>query len=111
MELTTALVTAQYLDLAAGDIRIGRACRTVAHPAGEAQHEFVAHRFGDFEHLGTVGIADDLRQPLAVAQVDEDHPAVVAAAMRPAAQADGLIELVGVEQSAIMSSHGPVSNN
>jgi hypothetical protein len=28
--------------------------------------------------------------------------------MRPAAQADGLVELVGVEQSAIMSSHGSV---
>jgi hypothetical protein len=34
---------------------------------------------------------------------------MIAAAMRPAAQADGLIELVGVEQSAIMSSHGSVS--
>ena len=31
--------------------------------------------------------------------------------MRPAAQADGLVELVGVEQSSIMSSHGSVSYN
>src|SRR3989338_3197192 len=100
---------AQNLDLAAGDVGVGRAFRAVAHLACDAQHEFVAHRLGDPEHLGVVRIADDLRHPLAVAQVDENHPAVVAAAMRPAAQADGLIELVGVEQSAVMSSHGSVS--
>ncbi len=100
---------AQYLDLAAGDVGIGRACRTMAHLAGDAQHEFAAHRLGDLEHPGAIRIADDLRQPLAVTQVDEDHPAVVAAAMRPSAQADGLVELIGVKQSTIMSSHGSVS--
>jgi hypothetical protein len=46
-----------------------------------------------------------LRQTLAVAQVNEDHATMVAAAMRPAAQANGLVEQGGVQVSAVMSSH------
>ena len=46
---------------------------------------------------GAVGIAHDLRQAFAVAQVDEDHAAVVAAAVRPAGQRDGLVELAAVD--------------
>ena len=42
-------------------------------------------------------VADDLRQAFTVAQVDKNYPAVIAAAMRPAAQADSLVELIGVE--------------
>jgi hypothetical protein len=34
-----------------------------------------------------------LRQTFAVAQVDKNHAAVVATAMRPAAQANGLIQM------------------
>jgi hypothetical protein len=37
------------------------------------------------EGIPAVGIAHHLRKALAVAQVDEDHPAMVAPAMRPAA--------------------------
>ena len=37
---------------------------------------------------GAVGIADDLHEAFAVAQVDEDHAAVIAAPMHPARQRD-----------------------
>ena len=57
------------------------------------------------EHLGAIRIADDLRQALAVAQVDEDHAAVVAAAMRPAAQGDDLVDEAGVDLAAVMGTH------
>ena len=53
-------------------------------------HEFVAQRLGGRERRGAVGIADDLHEAFAVAQVDEDDAAVVAAAMDPARQRDGL---------------------
>ncbi len=60
-------------------------------PAGRArtlpttlQAELVAHAFGDLEGVGAVGVADDLHQAFAVAQVDEDDAAVVAAAVGPA---------------------------
>ena len=98
-------LVAQHLDLAAGHIGVLGAFRAAAHAAGHFQHEFVAHRFGDLEHVGAIRIAHHLRQAFAVAQVDEDHPAVVAAAMCPAAQGDGLAEVGNIELSAIMSSH------
>jgi hypothetical protein len=40
------------------------------------------------EDLGAVRVEDHLDQPLAVAQIDEDDPAVIAAPMHPAAQDD-----------------------
>jgi hypothetical protein len=76
-----------------------------AHLAGDLQAELVADRFGDLEHLGTVRVADDLGQAFAVAQVDEDDAAVVAATVSPAAQGDLLADEGGVELSAVMSTH------
>ena len=69
------------------------------------QAELVAHGFGDLEHVGAIRVADDLRQAFAVAQVDEDHAAVVAATMCPAAQGDGLPVEGGVELAAVMGTH------
>ena len=63
-----------------------------AHLAGHPQHVLVAHAVGGREGLGAVGIAHHLHQALAVAQVDEDHAAVVAAAVHPAAERDGLAD-------------------
>ena len=46
--------------------------------------ELVAERVRDLGRLGGVlGVDDDLEQALLVAEVDEDEPAVVAAAWRP----------------------------
>ena len=98
-------LVAQDFDFAAGNVGIVRPFGAAAHTTGHFQYEFVAHRFGDAEHLGAVRIAHHLRQSFAVAQVDENHPAVVAAAMCPAAQGDGLVEVGNVELPAIMSSH------
>ena len=96
---------AQQLDLAAGNILVLGAFRAAAHAAGHFQHVFVAHRFGNLEHVGAIRVAHHLRQAFAVAQVDEDYTAVVAAAMRPAAQGDGLAEVGNIELPAVMSSH------
>ena len=63
-------------------------------PAGRARTRPTTFRqnslrtpFGGGEHRGPVGVADHLHQAFAVAQVDEDHAAVVAAAVGPAHQA------------------------
>ena len=95
----------QHLDLAGCQVGIGGAFRAVAHQAGDAQAEFVAHALGGLEDLGAVRVADDLHQAFAVAQVDEDHAAVVAPAMHPAAQADGLAEQRFSGEAAILGSH------
>jgi hypothetical protein len=83
-------LVAQHLDLAAGQVGVLGAGRAGAHQAGDLQAELVAHVFGGLEHLGAVGVADHLHQAFAVAQVDEDHAAVVAAAVGPAHQGHGL---------------------
>jgi GNAT superfamily N-acetyltransferase len=83
-------LVAQHLDLAAGEVGVLGAARARTHLAHHLQAELVAHAFGGLEHLGAVGVADDLHQAFAVAQVDEDHAAVVAAAVGPAHQGHGL---------------------
>ena len=54
---------------------------------------------------GRVGVEHDLQQSLAITQVDEDHPAVVAAAMRPAGHGDHLTGQGLVDLTAIMGAH------
>ena len=57
------------------------------------------------ELLGPIGVADDLHQAFAVAQVDEDHAAMVAAAVGPAHQGHGLAHQRFADQAAISGSH------
>ena len=73
--------------------------------AGDLQHELVAHALGLREHLGGIRIEHDLQQPLAVAQVDEDDAAVVAAAMGPAGHRDDLADRGFADLAAIVSAH------
>ena len=97
---------AQDFDFAGRHVGVFGAGRATAHLAGDLEHEFAAHVFGDLEHVGTVRIADDLGQAFAVAQVDEDDAAMVAAAMRPAGEGDDLIDMGGVYMAAVMGTHG-----
>jgi hypothetical protein len=99
-------LVAEDLDLAGGQVGVGRAGRARTHLAGDLQAELVAYRFGDLEGLGAIRVADDLGQAFAVAQVDEDDAAVVAATVGPAAQGDDLAVEGGVELSAVMGTHG-----
>ncbi len=82
-------LVAQHFDLAALELVVGRAFGTCAHQALDLHAELVAQAFGSLEHLGTVGVADHLHIAFAVAQVDEDHAAMVAATVHPAAQGNG----------------------
>ena len=62
-------------------------------------------RVGGGEGLLAIGIADHLHQALAVAQVDEDHAAMVAAAVGPAVEGHGLAEETGVGAAAVFGAH------
>ena len=84
----------QHLDLA--DIDLDRAGRQIgilgaagppAHLAVDAHHPFRAQRLGDFEGRA-VGVGDDLGEAVMIAQIDEQHAAMVADAMAPARQPD-----------------------
>ena len=99
-------LVAQHLDLAAGQVRVVGAGRARAHLADDLQAELVAHVLGRIANIvGAVGVADDLHQAFAVAQVDEDDAAMVAPAMRPAHQRDGLAEQRFADEAAVGGSH------
>ena len=89
---------AQNLDLAHIDLdEAGRhvgilgAGRALAHLAVDADDEFRAQLLGLGEGR-RIGIDHALGDPVMVAQVDEQHAAVVADAVAPAGQTDGLAD-------------------
>ena len=81
---------AQQFDLTRLQVGIRRAGRPRAHQPRDLEHELIAHALGQGKHRGLVGVEHDLQQTLAIAQVDEDDAAMVAAAMRPAGHGDDL---------------------
>ena len=95
----------QHLDRAAFQLRIDGAFRAPAHLADHLHAEFVADPVGGLEHLDPVRVAHHLGQALAIAQIDEDHPAMIAAAMNPAEQRDHLIEMGGRHEAGIAGAH------
>ena len=100
----------QDLDLADVDFhRAGRQFRILGaagakpHLAVDAHHPFRAQRFGDLESRA-VGIGDDLREAVMVAQIDEQHAAMVADAMAPAGQAHLVADVARPERAAVMAA-------
>ena len=76
----------EKLDLARRQLLVHRAVGARAHLAVDADHPFGAHALRRLEG-GAVGIGDDLRDAVVIAQVDEQQAAVVAHAMHPAREA------------------------
>ncbi len=70
-------------DRAGCELGVGRAVGALAHLAIDADDPLGAQFFGHLEGRA-VGIGDDLGQAVMVAQVDEEHAAVVADAVDPA---------------------------
>ena len=97
----------QHLDLAGGQAVVDRFGGTVAHRALHLEHRFVAQVFSDGEGVcAEVGIHRDLHAAAAVAQVDEDHSTVVAAAIHPAAELHRLAAGFNAQITAPVAAHG-----
>ena len=62
-------------------------------------------RSSSLQRLAARG-GDDLGQPVMVAQVDEQHAAMVALAVNPARQADGRADVGGAKLGAVMGTVG-----
>jgi hypothetical protein len=75
----------EHLDLTGRLLGVDRLRRALLHLAVDADHPFRAHSLGQLERLG-IGVDDQLGQPVMVAQVDEQQPAVIADAMHPATE-------------------------
>ena len=98
-------VTREHLDLARGQVRIGRAFRARAHETRDADDEFVAQFLGLGEDLRRIRIADDLHETLAITQIDEDHAAMIATTVDPTRHGDSATDEGFVDLTAIMSAH------
>ncbi len=84
---------------------IRRAGRTCAHRPANADAEFTAQPFRGREHVLCIRIEHDLQQPFAIAQIDEDHAAMIAAAMHPAGDAEFLADESFVDLTAVVGTH------
>ena len=98
----------QHLDLADIDLdhagrqfRIVGACRTAAHLAVDPHHPFRTQFFGVLERR-QIRVGDALGQAVMVAQIDEQHAAMVADTMAPARQPNRLVDMALAERAACM---------
>ena len=76
------------LDEAGRHLGILGAGRALAHVAVDAHDKFRTQLLA-FSESGRIRIDDALREPIMIAQIDEQQPAVVADAMAPAGEPDG----------------------
>ncbi len=76
------------LDLAGSELRVLGSRRAAPHDAANAHDVLVSDGFGDRERVALQRIEDRLRDPVAVAHVDEDQPAVIAPPIHPAFEKD-----------------------
>ena len=85
------------LDLAGGQVRVRVARPAGASLADDPQAVLAAQRMGDLRVTH-----DHLHHALRVAQVDERHAAVVAAARHPAGQGDGPADVLGAQGAGVV---------
>ena len=93
------------LDAARGQLRVDRATLTRDHLAGDGDDALQPKPVNRIERRRAGG-EHALRQPVMVAQIDEQQSAMVALAMHPAGQARGLAGIGGTERPTSMSTIG-----
>ena len=100
----------EFLDLASHDLdiagcQLGVHCPALAHHhiARDRHHRFGAERIQRLQRLAPC-CGNDLGQAVMVAQIDEQHPAMVADAVNPARDPDGLADMLLAELAAGMGA-------
>ena len=86
----------EHLDLAGADLGVDQLGVALLDLAVDPHAPFAAQRLHDAEDRA-VGIAHDLGDAVVVAQIDEQHAAMVAHAVHPSGEADGLAH-IGLRQ-------------
>ena len=86
-------------DLAGRQFGVLGAGGPLAQLAVDAHHPFRAQRLGQLEGRA-VGVGHHLREAVMVAQVDEQHAAMVADAVAPAGQPHGLADVALAQRAA-----------
>ena len=93
------------LDLAGCKLRIHRAALAHHHVARDGHDRFGAKVIKGFQRLAARR-ADHLGQAIMVAQVDEQHSAMIALAVDPAGKADGRSDIACSKVGAVMGTVG-----
>src|SRR5256885_8023372 len=99
---TTLSRSRHELHASGSEARVHRAAGPRAHLARDPDDELVAQPLGFAKDRRGAGVEHDLQQPLTIAQVDENDPAVIAPAVHPAGHADLLAEVLLVDLSAVV---------
>ncbi len=92
-------------DFAARKVRVDGARRPLADATLHLEHELGAQALCLGEYLGAVGIEHDLKQPFAIAKVDEDHAAMIAAPVHPTGNGDFAANRSAVYLAAVVTAH------
>ncbi len=95
----------EQFHLAGRQVRVRRARRPSPHQASNADAELAAETLGAAEDLFRIGVEHDLQQTFTVAQVDENHAAMIAATMHPARDRDFLADEGFLDLAAIVRTH------
>ena len=91
------------LDVAGRKLRVLRSLRSRPHRSPNAEDPFVAHLPEGGVRCGVlVGVRDNLRDPVAVTQINECEPALVAARVHPAGERHLLARKRGARLAAGM---------
>ena len=93
------------LDRAGGEIGIGRFRAARHHGAGHGDDGFGPQGVEQRQRRA-LRLGDDLGDAVMIAQIDEQHAAVITLAVDPAGQANGLADGARVERGAIVGSVG-----
>ena len=98
----------QHLDLARSELSVGLALGALAHHAGNLDGPLGTDGLSGVERgaAGMLRVEGDLRNALAVAQVDEDQAAVVAATPHPTGEGHLLANVLEAKLVARMRVHG-----
>jgi hypothetical protein len=89
-----------HLDVSGGAIRVAGLLRPRAHASRDADDPLGAEGVGPGEERLVLGAQHHLRDAVAVAQVDEQHAAVVAPGLHPAAEHDLFFRVLDPELAA-----------
>ena len=95
----------QHFDLAGAQALVDLAGRTLAHFSTNAQTILEAHLFSYGERGRVIRLDHHLDNAFVIAQIDEDHAAMVAARVGPAAEDDITIDQGLVDEAAVMTTH------
>ncbi|GAB3279908.1 hypothetical protein GCM10027563_08430 [Parasphingorhabdus pacifica] len=93
----------RHLDLAGADLEVLVALGPLYDLADDADAEL---RAKPVRALGNLALAeDDLCDAGRIAEIDEDHSSVIAAARHPPCQGDGLPGMTGAKRSGLVRAH------